>query len=105
MEFPRGELRSLCKKDDHEEEIAQFDVETVKKVIINDVSIFLSTVNNLKLPPEGFWLGGGEQSVVVSVPQIRKEIGEETQRIQQGRVAERSVEHRRLRTTDPGAAC
>ena len=53
----RGELRSLCKKDDHEEEIAQFDVETLKKVIINDVSIFLSTVNNLKLPPEGFWLG------------------------------------------------
>ena len=53
------------------------DVETVKKVIINDVSIFLSTVINLKLPPEGFWLGGGEQSVVVSVPQIRKEIGEE----------------------------
>ena len=41
----------------------------------------------------------------MQVPQIRKEIGEETQRIQQGRVAERSVEHRRLRTTDAGAAC
>ena len=50
----RGEL---CKKDDHEEEIAQFDVETVRKVIINDASTFLSTVNNLKVPPEGFWLG------------------------------------------------
>ena len=55
-------MRSLCKKDDDEEEKAQFDVETVKKVIINDVSIFLSTVNNLKLPPE-FWLGGDKYRV------------------------------------------
>ena len=45
-----------------------------------------------------------EQSVVVSVPQIRKEIGEETRLIQQVRVAERSVEHRRPPTADPGAA-
>ena len=34
----------------------------MKKVIINDVSIFLSTVNNLKLPPE-FWLGGDKYRV------------------------------------------
>ena len=46
-----------------------------------------------------------EQRVVVPVPQIRKEIGKETQRIQQVRVAERSAEHRRTRTADPGAAC
>ena len=32
-------------------------------MIINDVSIFLSTVNNLKLPPEGFWLGGDKYRV------------------------------------------
>ena len=43
-----------------------------------------------------------EQRVVVPVPQIRKETGEETQRIQQVRVAERSVEHRCTRTADPG---
>ena len=31
-------------------------------MIINDVSIFLSTVNNLKLPP-AFWLGGDKYRV------------------------------------------
>ena len=35
----------------------------MKKVIINDASIFLSTVNNLKVPPEEFWLGGDKYCV------------------------------------------
>ena len=50
-------------KDDNEEEIAQFDGEIVKKVMINDASTFLSTVNNLKVPQEGFWLGGDKYRV------------------------------------------
>ena len=57
----RGELKSSC--DDNEEEIAQFDGETVKKVMINEASTFLSTVNNLKAPPERFWLGGDKYRV------------------------------------------
>ena len=41
-------------KDDHEEEITQFDGETVKKMMINEISTFLSTIDNLKISPEGF---------------------------------------------------
>ena len=52
----------MC-QDDHEEEIAQFDGEIVKKMIINDASNFLSTVKNLKVQPEGFWLGGNKNRV------------------------------------------
>ena len=56
-------MRSSCERMTTEEEIAQFDGETVKKVMINDASTFLSTVNNLKAPPEGFWLGGDKYRV------------------------------------------
>ena len=38
---------------DYEEEITPFDCETVKKTI-NEISTFLSTVDNLKISPEGF---------------------------------------------------
>ena len=62
----RGELKSSC--DDHEEEFAQFDGEIVKKVMINDASTFLSTVNNLKVPPEGF---GSEETSTVSRARMR----------------------------------
>ena len=41
-------------KDDHEEEITQFGGETVKKMMINDISSFLSNVDNVKISPEGF---------------------------------------------------
>ena len=41
-------------KDDHEEDIAQFDRETVKNMMINEISTFLSIVDNLKIRPEGF---------------------------------------------------
>ena len=41
-------------KGDHEEEVTQFDGETVKKMMINEISTFLSTIYNLKIPPEGF---------------------------------------------------
>ena len=41
-------------KGDHEDEITQFDGETLKKMTINDISTFLSTIDNLKIPPEGF---------------------------------------------------
>ena len=41
-------------KDDHEEEIAQFDDETVKKVMIDEIFTFLSNVDNVKISPEGF---------------------------------------------------
>ena len=41
-------------KDDHEEEITQFDGATVKKMMINEISTFLSTIDNLKISPEGF---------------------------------------------------
>ena len=39
---------------DHEEEITQFDGETVKKMMINEISTFLRTFDNLKISPEGF---------------------------------------------------
>ena len=41
-------------KDDHEEEITQFDGETVEKMMINEISTFLSNVDNVKISPEGF---------------------------------------------------
>ena len=41
-------------KDDHEEEITQFDGEIVKKLMINEISTFLSNVDKLKISPEGF---------------------------------------------------
>ena len=41
-------------KDDHEEEITQIDAETVKKMMINEISTFLSTIDNLRISPEGF---------------------------------------------------
>ena len=41
-------------KYDHEEEITQFDGEIVKKMMINEISTFLSTIDNLKISPEGF---------------------------------------------------
>ena len=33
-------------EDDHEEEITQFDGETVKKMTINEISTFLSNIDN-----------------------------------------------------------
>ena len=41
-------------KDDHEEEITQFDGETVKKMMINEISTFLSNVDNVMVSPEEF---------------------------------------------------
>ena len=41
-------------KGDHEEEIMQFDGETVKKIMINEIFSFLSTIDNVKISPEGF---------------------------------------------------
>ena len=41
-------------KSDHEKEIKQFDGETVKKMMINEISTFLSTIDNVKISPEGF---------------------------------------------------
>ena len=43
----------MC-KGDHEEEITQFDGKTVKKMMINEISTFLSNVDNVKISPEGF---------------------------------------------------
>ena len=93
-------------KDDHKEEILQSVGETTKKLMINNASTFLSTVDNLKVPSEGFWLGGNkgrvtrtdeipnvvEQSVNVPVLLIRKEIREVIQLIPQGRISDRVVE-------------
>ena len=39
---------------EEEEEITQFDGGTVKKMMTNEISTFLSNVNNVKIPPEGF---------------------------------------------------
>ena len=41
-------------KGDHEEEITQFEGETVKKMMINEISTFLSNVDNVKISPGGF---------------------------------------------------
>ena len=44
----------ITRKDDHEEEITQFKGETVKKMMLNEISLFLSSVDNVKTSPEGF---------------------------------------------------
>ena len=54
-------------KGDYEEEISQFDGETVKKTI-KKISTFLSTVDNLKISPEGF---GSEVTRTVSCARMR----------------------------------
>ena len=41
-------------KDDHEEQITQFDGATAKKMMIYKISTTLSTVDNVKISPEGF---------------------------------------------------
>ena len=41
-------------KEDHEEEITQFGGETVRKMMINEISTFLSNVDNVKISPGGF---------------------------------------------------
>ena len=41
-------------KGDHEEEITQFDGEIVKKMMINQISTFLSTIDNVKISTRGF---------------------------------------------------
>ena len=41
-------------KGDHEEEIMQFHGETVKRMIINEISTFLSNVDKVKISSEGF---------------------------------------------------
>ena len=46
--------RVITCKGDHEEEIMQFDGETVKKMMINEISTYLSNVDNVKISPEGF---------------------------------------------------
>ena len=39
---------------DHEEEITQFDGEIVQKMMINESSTFLITIDNVEISPEGF---------------------------------------------------
>ena len=46
--------RVITCKGNHEVEIMQFDGETLKKMMINEISTFLSNVDNLKISPEGF---------------------------------------------------
>ena len=55
-------------KGDHEEEITQIDGETVKKMMINENSTFLSTVDNLGISPEGF---DSEVTMTVSRARMR----------------------------------
>ena len=93
-------------KDDHEKEITQFDGEIVKKMMINDISTFLSTIDNSKISPEGF-----DSKVTRTVSRARmrfrthgraerccasfaewKEIGEVTKLIPEERISECIVE-------------
>ena len=55
-------------KGDHEEEITLFDGETVKKMMINEISTFLSNVDDLKKSLEGF---DSEATRTVSRAQMR----------------------------------
>ena len=55
-------------KGAHEEEITQFDGETVKKMMINEISTFLSTIDNLKISLVGF---GSEVTRTVSPALMR----------------------------------
>ena len=41
-------------KGDHEEAITQFDGDTVKKMMINEIYTFLSNVDNVKISPAEF---------------------------------------------------
>ena len=50
-------------KGGHEEEITQFDGEIVKKMMINEISTFLSNVDNVKISPERIRLGGNQDRV------------------------------------------
>ena len=96
----------ITRKDDHEEEITQFDGETVKKMMINEISTFLSALDNLKISTEGSDSEVTrtvsrarmnserivEQNVVVPVLKIRKEIGDLTELIPKERISECIVE-------------
>ena len=53
---------------DHEEEITQLDGKSVKKMMINEISTFLSTIDNVKMSPEGF---DSEVTGVVSRARMR----------------------------------
>ena len=95
-------------KDDHEEEIAQSDGETVKTVMINEASTLLFTAKNLKAPSEGFWFEGNkdrvtrtdeipnalfvEQIIDVPVPQIQEQRVEVQIVIPQERLQQHAVE-------------
>ena len=46
--------RVISCKGDHKEEITQCVGEIVKKMMINESSTFLSTIDNVKISPEGF---------------------------------------------------
>eukprot|EP00971_Amphidinium_carterae_P156439 3100914-Amphidinium_carterae.1 len=61
-------------KEDHEEEILQEDGETVKKVTINEASTLKATIDNLKAPPEGLWLGG--QKYRITRTDAKEEVGD-----------------------------
>ena len=49
-------------KEDHEEEIMQED-ETTKKVTINEAWSLKQTIDNLKAPGDGLWLGGNKYRI------------------------------------------
>ena len=83
-------------KGDHEEETTLFDGETPRKMAINEISKFLSNVDNVKISPEGF---DSEATWTVSRARMRfrtqqlwKEIGEVTELIPKERIPECIVE-------------
>merc|ERR1712232_371436 len=57
-------------KDDHEEPITQEDGETKVPTLINEATNLLETVNNLKAPKTGLWLGGQKYTVTQTDPAL-----------------------------------
>ena len=53
LEEPESAINAACRTR-RVEEITQFDGETLKKMMINEISTFLSTIDNVKVSPEGF---------------------------------------------------
>mmetsp|Transcript_74705 Transcript_74705/g.139455 ORF Transcript_74705/g.139455 Transcript_74705/m.139455 type:complete len:167 (+) Transcript_74705:105-605(+) len=76
-------------KEDHEEEILQEDGETVKKVTINEGATLKHTIDKMKAPPEGLWLGG--QKYRITRTDEKEEVGDTTIKWVQGNYPKNGV--------------
>mmetsp|Transcript_75187 Transcript_75187/g.178683 ORF Transcript_75187/g.178683 Transcript_75187/m.178683 type:complete len:167 (+) Transcript_75187:111-611(+) len=76
-------------KEDHEEDILQEDGETTKKVTITESTTLKATIDNLKAPPEGLWLGGNKYRITKT--DAKEESGDYTFKWVQGNYPKHGV--------------